>query len=89
MTQVILPLLLMLILDKKLSFIQHLYLLRKNEVIKTENKIFIVTLIIKGHENCKINLIFKILQKNKKILVIEIFVKKNLTLRFVHKNIIT
>lgn len=89
MTQVILPLLLMLILDKKLSFIQHLYLLRKNEVIKTENKIFIVTLITKGHENCKINLIFKILQKNKKILVIEIFVKKNLTLRFVHKNIIT
>ena len=55
MTQVTFPLLLILNLDKKLSFIQHLCFGRNNEVIKTENKMSIMTLIIKGHGNCKIN----------------------------------
>ena len=49
--QVTFPLLLMLTLDKKPSFIQHLCFSRNNEVIK----ISIMTLIIKGHGNCKTN----------------------------------
>ena len=53
-TQVTFPLLLMLTLGKKLSFMQHLYFGSNNEVIKTENKISIMTLI-KGHWNCLIN----------------------------------
>ena len=39
----------MLTLDKKLSFIQHLYVSRDNEAIKTANKISIMTLITKEH----------------------------------------
>ena len=58
-TQVTFPLLLMLTLDKKLSFILHLYFGRNNEVIKTANKISIITLIIEGHGNCKINWLLK------------------------------
>ena len=53
-TQVTFPLLLMLTLDKKLSFIQHLYFDSNNEVVKTANEISIMTLI-KGHGNCIIN----------------------------------
>ena len=84
-TQITFPLLLMLILDKKLSFTQHLYFGRNNEVIKTANKIFIMTLIIKGHGNCEINWFLKFHESLIKILVTVNFIKKNLTLRFPHK----
>ena len=40
------PLLVMLTLNKKLSFMEIFYLGRQNEVIKTGNKFSIVTLII-------------------------------------------
>ena len=85
-TQVIFPLLLMLTLDKKLSFKQHLYFSRNNQVSKTANKISIMSLIIKEHENCKINWFLKFHKSRFKILVIVNFIQKNLTLRFAHKS---
>ena len=80
--QVTFPLLLMLTLDKKPSFIQHLCFSRNNEVIK----ISIMTLIIKGHGNCKTNWFLKFRKSRIKILVIANFIKKNWTLRFAHKS---
>ena len=82
-TQVTFPLLLMLTLDKKLSFIQHLYFGSNNEVIKTANKISIMTLI-KGHGNCIIDLSniinfkfqIKFHKSRIKILVIVNFIRK-------------
>ena len=85
-TQVTIPLLFMLSLNKKLSFIQHLYFGRNNDVIKTANKISIMTLVIKGHGNCKVNWFLKFHKSGIKMLVIMNFIKKNLTLRFPHKS---
>ena len=85
-TQVTFPLLLMLTLDKKVSFIQHLYFGRDNDVIKTANKISKTTLVIKGHANCKVNWFLKFHKSRIKIIVIVNFIKKNLTLRFPHKS---
>ena len=79
--QVTFPLLLMVTLDKKPSFIQHLCFSRSNEVIK----ISIMTLIIKGHGNCKTNWFLKFRKSRIKILVIANFIKNNWTLRFAHK----
>ena len=84
--QVRFPLLLMLNLDKKLSFIKHLYFSRNSEVIKTANKVWIMTLIIKAYRNCKINWFSKFRKSRVKILLIVNFVKKNLTLRFAYKS---
>ena len=70
------PLLLMLSLDKNLSFIQHLYFGRNSEVIRTTNKISTMTLIIKGDGNCKINWFLKVHKIRIKILVIVNFIKK-------------
>ena len=84
--QVTFPLLLMLTLDKKISFMQHLYFGRDNDLIKTANKISIMTLVIKGHGNCKVNWFLKFHKSRIKILVIVNFIKKNLTLRFPHKS---
>ena len=78
-TQVTFPLLLMLTLDKKVSFIQHLYFGRDNDVIKTANKISKMTLVIKGHANCKVNWFLKFHKSRIKIIVIVNFIKKNLT----------
>ena len=70
------PLLLMLSLDKKLSFIQPLYFGRNSEVIRTANEISTMTLIIKGDGNCKINWFLKVHKIRIKILVIVNFIKK-------------
>ena len=86
MTQVTFPLLLILSLDKKNSFKKYLYLDRNNEANKTVNKISIMALIIKGHGNCKTNWFLRFHKSRIKILVIVNFIKKNLTLRFAHKN---
>ena len=82
-TQVTFPLLFMLTLDKKLLLMQHLYFGSNNEVIKTANKISIMTLI-KGHGNCVtdlsniINFKFQIkfYKSRIKILVIMNFIRK-------------
>ena len=79
-TQVTFPLLLMLTLDKKLSFIQHLYFFSNNEVIKNTSEISIMTLI-KGHGNC-----IKFHKSRIKILLIVNFMKKKYDLRFAHKS---
>ena len=84
-TQVKLPLVLMLILDKKLSFLQNLYFGRNKESIKTANKICIMTLIIREHGNSETNWFLKFYKSRIKTLVIVNFIKKNLTLRLLKK----
>ena len=54
---------LMLTLDKKLSFIQHISFGRNNEVIKTANKISIMTLDVKHGTQLGFNVI-RVLKKN-------------------------
>ena len=73
-------------MNKKLSFKRHLYFGRNIEVIKTANKISIMTLIIKEHGNCKINWFLKFRKSRIKTLVIVNFIKKNLILRFALKS---
>ena len=86
MTRVTFLLLLMLSLDKKISFKQYLYFGRNNEANKTVNKISIMALIIKEHGNCKTNWFLRFHKSRIKILAIVNFTKKNLTLRFAQKN---
>ena len=73
-------------MNKKLSFKRHLYFGRNIEVIKTANKISIMTLIIKEHGNCKINWFLKFHKSRTEILIIMNFIKKNLTLRLAYKS---
>ena len=80
-TQVKLPLVLMPILDKKLSFMQNIYFGRNNEAIKTANKICIMTLIIKEHGNSKTNWFLKFHKSTTK----HNFIMKNLTSRLLIK----
>ena len=83
-TDIKIVLLLMLTLDKKLSFIQYLYFDRNNEAIKSAKKISILTLNIKGHWNCEIHWFLKFHKSRMKILVIVNFIEKHLTLKFAH-----
>ena len=85
LTQVTFPLLLMLALGKNFSFIKYSYFGRNNKSSKTANKISIVTFIIKGQKNCKINYFSRFHRGTIKIIVI--FIEKNLTLRFAYNNI--
>ena len=74
--QVTFPLLLMLTLDKKLSFIHSLA--EKMKPLKLEIKLSIMTLIIKGHGGCKSNWFLKFHKSRINIIVITNFIRSNL-----------
>ena len=84
--QVVFPLLLILTLDKQISFIKHLYFGKNNKSLKLQIQFPLLTLIIKGHGNCKISSFFKFSQKKNQNIINREFYKEKVDFGFAHKN---